>query len=307
MGTMWRIVVYASAADAATAASQSAFARVAELDARLSDYKADSELRRVEREAATRAVGVSSDLFYVLSSAQALSAQTGGAFDVSVGALTRLWRRARRLGAVPSDKDIETARAVSGHEQVRLDAAARTVRVSPGVQLDLGGIAKGFAADEALGSLRTHGITRALVAGGGDIAVGDTPPDSAGWTVDIAGWRDTSASRSSLVLTRSGVSTSGDAEQWLESGGVRYSHIVDPRTGRALTERRLVTVIAPNAITSDMLATAASVLALPDAIRLVETTPGTAIRIGTYGSGGEMRWLTSDRWPEPSSERETGQ
>jgi FAD:protein FMN transferase len=307
MGTTWRIVMYASTADVASAARRSAFARVGELDARLSDYKQDSELMTVERETRNGAVPVSADLFYVLSSAQAIAMQTAGAFDVTAGALTRLWRRARRLGVLPAQTEIQAARAVSGHDRMWLDAAARCVTLAPGVQLDLGGVAKGFAADEALAQLRRHGLTRALVAGGGDIAVGDAPPASSGWMVDIAGSNDIQASTDSVVLTRSAVSTSGDTEQWLESGGVRYSHILDPRTGHALTGRRLVTVIAPNAITSDMLATAASVLSVADAVRLVEATPGAAMRMGTRASGGDPTWLTTDRWPHQAPERQTRQ
>jgi thiamine biosynthesis lipoprotein len=305
MGTSWRIVMYASAADVASTASRAAFARLAALDALLSDYRPDSELMTVEREAAKGPVAISPDLFQVLSSAQALSARTGGAFDVTAGALTRVWRRGRRLGVLPAEKEIEAARAVSGHHRMWLDAAARSVKLAPGVQLDVGGIAKGFGADEALTRLRAHGITRALVAGGGDIAIGDGPPASSGWTVDIIGWTDMAAASASVVLTRSGVSTSGDTEQWLESGAVRYSHIFDPRTGRPLTERRLVTVIAPNAISSDMLATAASVLAVDDAIRLVESTPGAAMRMGTRARGGDVRWLTTERWSPQVQEPQT--
>jgi FAD:protein FMN transferase len=289
MGTTWRIVMYASASDAASAASRSAFARIAELDTRLSDYNPTSELRTLEQNATEQPLPVSADLFRVLSAAQTLAAQTDGAFDVAVGTLTRLWRRARRLGELPPQKEIDAARAAAGHQHLELDAAARTVKLSAGVQLDLGGIAKGYAADEALRCLRAKGVTRAFVAGGGDIAIGDPPPGSPGWRVD--------ASPGTVVLTHTGISTSGDTEQWLESGGVRYSHIIDPRTGGAMSGRRLVTVIAPNAITSDMLATAASVLALPEALRLIEATPGTAARIGTPEGGLEMRWLTSSRWP----------
>jgi thiamine biosynthesis lipoprotein len=307
MGTTWRIVMCASDADVASRARRAAFARLAELDSRLSDYKRDSELMTVEREAVKGPLSVSPDLFHVLSSAQALATQTHGAFDVTAGALTRLWRRARRLGVLPARREIESARAVSGHHRMWLDAAARSVTLAPGVQLDVGGIAKGFGADEALARLRRYGITRAVVAGGGDIAAGDAPPASPGWMVEIAGWNDLPASSGSMVLTRSGVSTSGDTEQWVESGGVRYSHILDPRTGRALTEGRLVTVIAPNAITSDMLATAASVLAVADAVRLVEATPGAAMRLGTRASGGDPRWLTTDRWPHQAPERQTTQ
>jgi thiamine biosynthesis lipoprotein len=304
MGTMWRIVLYASAEDVASEAARLAFARIAELDARLSDYKPDSELMRLEKEGIERPVRVSSDLFTVLSTAQTLSAQTGGAFDVTAGALTRLWRRARRLGVLPAQTDVDAAKAVSGYERMSLDPSARMVRLSRGVRLDVGGIAKGFAADEVLVRLRARGVTRALVAGGGDIAAGDAPPGSPGWVVDTAGWHDHPASRASVILNRSAVSTSGDTEQWLEAGGVRYSHVLDPRTGIALTEGRLVTVIAPDAITSDMLATAASVLTAAEALRLVESIPGVAVRIGIRAASGDVRWTTSGTWARHATNAE---
>lgn len=298
MGTMFRIVLHAPSRSVAERASARAFARIAELDAGFSDYRHDSEVNRVSRKAVDRPVEVGADLFDILSRAQALSVQSGGAFDVTAGTLTRLWRRARRLGRLPSPADVEAARSTSGHEHLVLDASARTVRLlRRGMRLDLGGIGKGYAADAALAELRAAGVTRALVAAGGDIAAGDAPPNAQGWTVRLAGFEG-EAPGSPVVLVRAAVSTSGDTEQWLEAGGVRYSHIVDPRTGRALTERRLVSVVARSATTSDMLATAASVLGVQEGVRLVEGTPGAALLMGVERRG-RIEWTASDRWVSP--------
>lgn len=295
MGTIVRIVLYASDASAAAAASRAAFRRIAELDSRLSDYKPDSELNRAVREAASGPVPVGADLFAVLSAAQTLAARTAGAFDVTAGALTRVWRRARRVNQLPTDEEIEAARAAGGHEHLVLDAASRTLRLlRPGMRLDLGGIAKGYAADAALAALRGSGCPRALVAVGGDIAAGDAPPRTAGWEVRLASLDERPAT---VVLSRSAVSTSGDTEQWLEAGGVRYSHIIDPRTGRALSGARLVSVIAARAMTSDMLATAASILGVPEAIRLIEDTPGAAALVATRARTGGVQRTPSSRWP----------
>jgi thiamine biosynthesis lipoprotein len=131
------------------------------------------------------------------------------------------------------------------------------------------------------------------------VAAGDAPPGAKGWEVRLAGWDSRPDLQTTLVLSRAAVSTSGDLEQWLDADGVRHSHIVDPRTGRALTERRLVSVIASDATTSDMLATAASVLGAPDAIRLVDETPASAILMISEGVHGVVRWTASSRWPAP--------
>lgn len=293
MGTLFRIVLYAEGDAAARLASGAAFRRIAELDARLSDYRRDSELNRVVRAAGTGPVAIGDDLFEVLRVSSAFARRTDGAFDVTAGAITRLWRRARRLSELPDRRELEAAAAVSGHRFMHLDPAARTVRLDrPGVRLDLGGVGKGYAADGALDRLREAGVRRALVVAGGDVAAGDPPPGAAGWDVAIAG----RAEQPPIALSRSALSTSGDLEQWLEAGGVRYSHIVDPRTGMALTRRRQVSALAADATTSDMLATAASVMDDEEALRLADGTPGAAILIGSIDPEG-TNWTCSQRWP----------
>jgi thiamine biosynthesis lipoprotein len=300
MGTVFRTVLYARDPSSAAHAQRAAFQRIAELDARFSDYNPASELSVLVRRAADGPVPVSEDLFAVLGAAQALAVRTSGAFDVTAGASTHLWRRARRIGRLPTEADVEAARRASGYAHLMLDAADRTVRLGRvGVQLDLGGVAKGYAADAALAEARDRGVSRALVEAGGDVAAGDAPPGADGWEVRLADWDSTSNRGTTIVIARAAVSTSGDLEQWLEADGVRHSHIVDPRTGRALTVRRLVSVIASDATTSDMLATAASVLGASDALPLVDETPGGAILMGTEGVNGMVHWAASSRWPAP--------
>lgn len=300
MGTTFRVVLYAASADAAERAARAAFARVAELDGILSDYKPDSELMALCRQAGGAPVAVGPDLFRVLAAAQGWAERSGGAFDVTVGPLVQVWRRARRIAEMPSPAALEAARASVGHGKMRLDAARRAVRLeTPGMRLDLGGIAKGFAADEAQAVLKAHGITSALVAAGGDIVVSDPPPDRAGWSVAIAlpeGLRD--AALGPLELSGAAVSTSGDAEQFVTLDGVRYSHIVDPRTGTALTGRSGVTVIARDGTTSDALATAVSVLGPREGLALVDATPGATAWISREGPGGLERHR-SKRWQQP--------
>lgn len=299
MGTTFTVVLYAGDAGQAARAAGAAFARIAELDARLTDYRDDSETMRITKEAVGRAVRVSDDLFRVLAAAQAMSVRSGGAFDVTVGPLSHLWRRARRQSELPDPSGVAAARQVSGAALVRLDPAARSVSLArAGMRLDFGGIAKGYAADRALEMLGGARVERALVAAGGDIAVGEPPPGERGWRVAIAPFDSrTPAATAALTLAHAGVSTSGDAEQWVEIGGVRYSHIFDPRSGQPLTGHRQATAVARDATTSDMLATTLCVLAWSDGLQLVENTPGSSAMIGVAEGAGPVQWTFSRGWP----------
>jgi len=297
MGTTFRLVLYASSAEQAVRASQAAFARVAELDAILSDYRADSELMALGRRAGGPPVLVGPDLLRVLSASQEWARRSGGAFDVTVGPVVQLWRRARRIGEMPRAPALAEARALVGYRKLLLDAPAGTARLAQaGMRLDLGGIAKGFAADEAQRVLRAHGITRALVAAGGDVVVSGPPPGRPGWSVAVAlpaPLRDPDAPP--LELREAAVSTSGDAEQFVTLDGVRYSHIVDPRTGIALTGRSGVTVVAPTGTTSDALATAISVLGPERGLALAEATPGVSAWIAQETPAGIRRFESGAR------------
>lgn len=294
MGTLVRLVLYAPNGGVAERAANAAFARVAALDETLSDYRDTSEVMRVSRASGGVPVEVSDDLFRVLRVSQSMARATGGAFDVTVGPLSILWRAARRHHELPDDESVTAARARAGFTNLELDESRRTVRLRVnGMQLDLGGIAKGFAADEAAVVLSRHGIASALIAAGGDIVAMDAPPGQPGWTVAIAG--GAGASAGSVALRRAAVSTSGDAEQFVEIGGVRYSHIIDPRTGRALTGRSSVTVVAANGVTSDSLATAVSVMGAEKGMRLVNATEGAAALLVTGGPGGTHTY-ESKRW-----------
>jgi thiamine biosynthesis lipoprotein len=276
MGTEVRIVLYASTAEAANDAAQAAFARIKQLDDALSDYRESSELMRLSRQAGSGPVKVSDDLFRVLRAAQQLSHRSDGAFDVTVGPLSVIWRRARRLSEMPHPERLAEARRRVGADKLELDDDRRTARlIVPGMRLDLGGIAKGFAADEAAAVLRAHGAGAALVAAGGDIVVTGPPPGADGWRIAIASGVDASPARY-VMLHDAAVSTSGDAEQFVVFGGVRYSHIIDPRTGMALTGHGSTTVVASDGTTADGLATACSVLGWAKGLRLVDATPGAA-------------------------------
>jgi thiamine biosynthesis lipoprotein len=233
----------------------------------------------------------------VLNRAQALAMRTDGAFDVTAGPYVNLWRRARRLHELPKAEKLAEARRAVGYKNVRLDQRARAVELlAPNMRLDLGGIAKGYAVDQALAVLRTRGIKSALVAGSGDLAVSEAPPGKKGWRIEIAAHDATNApARQFVWLRHQALATSGDVFQNVEITGQRYSHIVDPRTGVGLTDRSLVTIIAPDCTTADGFATAVSVLGPVPGLQLVESTRGVAALI-TRKPGATVEQIASRRF-----------
>ena len=301
MGTTARIVVFGDERGRVDRAAGAAFGRIADLDRRLTDYREDSELMRACREAAYHETPLSDDVFRVVDAAQTLAVRTGGAFDVTTGPLTRLWRRARRQGEMPDPHEWASARDLVSYRRMHVSRERRAIRLDKtGMRLDVGGIAKGYAADVALEMLRTYGYTRAMVVVGGEVAVSDPPPDQRGWRVTLAPLGRITPPTSQLLISHSGVSTSGDAEQWVDIDGVRYSHVLDPRTGMPLVHRTSVTILARNAMTSDMLATAVSVLGPRHGLALADSTPGAAGLMGVEMDNA-VHWSSSRRWPAASA------
>ena len=290
MGTLVRIVLYAPSTAAGEAAAQAAFARIADIDARLSDYRDDSEVAALSRAAAGVAVPVGEDLSAVLAASDALARRTDGAFDITAGRLTHLWRRARRLNAWPDAAHVAAARAAGGFATVRLDARRRTVTLAEaGLEIDAGGIAKGYAAEAALGVLRGKGIRAALVAIAGDIAAGDAPPGQAGWRIAIP--QLASGEPHWIAIANAAVSTSGDAEQWMTVDGVRRSHVIDLRTGWPVTGRRATSVVAAHGIDADAVSTAINVLDDDAGARLLRTVRGPG---GSDDAAAEALWQHVD-------------
>jgi thiamine biosynthesis lipoprotein len=254
MGMPVTVTLYAPDAARAEAGARAAFARIAALDAMLSDYRTDSELTRLSATAHDW-VRVSPELFDVLSRAIQIARATDGAFDPTVGPLTSLWREARATGQVPAPAAIEAARSRVGYGLVTLDADRRAVRLErDGMRLDLGGIAKGYILQEGLAALDALGLRIALLDAGGDIVCGDAPPDQPGWRIETPGADEAFAARASQLM-RAALATSGPAAQFLEANGVRYSHVIDPRTGWGVTSPREVKVIATDGATADAIAT----------------------------------------------------
>jgi FAD:protein FMN transferase len=288
MGTLVRITVYAPGEQQANEAFRAAFDRIRDLDRTLSDYKADSELNTVASAAVGHAVPVSTDLFTVLRASQELASATDGAFDVTLGPVVRLWREARKTGRVPDPAALQEAASRTGFHKLHLDNDRRTVSFDmPGMALDVGAIAKGYAASEAIDVLSGMGIRSALVAVSGDLAFSDPPPGQRGWQIGVRS-DDAPDARvpRTLELSNAAVSTAGSVEQHLDAGGRRYSHIIDPSSKMGLVDDITVTVIARHGIDADGLDTAASVVGTARGMALIESRPGAAAVMAVRTSAG---------------------
>ena len=302
MGMEVRMILYAGDTSVARAAATAAFDRIRKLEDTMSDYRDESEVRRLTRRPGEYVV-VSSDLYAVLAQAMLLAERSEGAFDVTVGPVVALWRQARREGRLPEERALEEARARVGWRLVELDSTRSAVRLNrPGMVLDLGGIAKGYILDRALDAARAAGVDRTLLVAGGDMVAGDPPPGLGGWRIEVEGAGAAMTARAAS-LANAALSTSGDREQFVVIGGVRYSHVVDPRTGTPLTHGRQAYVIAPNGVTADGLATAVSVTDAAGAARLRSFYPAALVEVITPGSNStpgsrpSQSGPWSDRYP----------
>ncbi len=259
LGMEIRITGYAPNDSAARAGAAAAFAEIARLEDIFSDWRPGSEVRRLEGSPGTWH-NASPELMTVLGTALEVARATDGAFDPTVGPLTMLWREARRTRVMPDSGQVDQARRAVGYQWLHLDTVQQRVRLArPGMRLDLGGVAKGYILQQAVGVLTTHGLPRVLVEAGGDVVAGEAPPGKAGWTVDtpLAG---PDVARAARLLRHAALATSGPTTQFINVEGRRYSHVVDPRTGAWLTSRGIGTVHARSALTADALATALTVL-----------------------------------------------
>jgi len=308
MGMTFRIVLFAKEGKRAQKAASAAFDRVKQLNSLLSDYEPESELNRLCKTAGTgRKILVSNGLWTVLEAAQKLACETEGAFDVSAGPHILLWRRARRRHELPSETALKKAAQKVGYDNIQLNIDDRSVELkTSGMQLDLGGIAKGFALDESFRVLRKMGFRQALIVAGGDMRAGAPPPGKAGWKIALADLASESAAGNVgnkarfMLLQDTALATSGDLFQFVEIAGVRYSHIVDPRTGIGLTPSSLVHVIAPTGMEADSLATAISVLGPEAGLELIQAREGSGASITRLNDKGKVEIVQSaifKDWP----------
>jgi len=293
MGVPFRIILYAADTNAASKAAKAAFARLSQLNEIMSDYEYDSELSRLGRTVNQR-VPISPELWTVFQRSREISRASHGAFDVTVGPMIQLWRKARREQKLPPPDALDRARARTGYTNLVLKEKTAELKVAD-MRLDLGAIAKGYAADEALRILRQHGITRALCAASSDMALGDAPPGEKGWKVQLVGSGD-ERGQAFLILSNCGVATSGDLSQFVEIEGKRYSHIVDPKTGLGLVDRALITVVARNGITADGLSTAVTVMPQGEGLKVARKFGAEARETRILPNDARVDSSTSGFW-----------
>ena len=286
MGSPFNIVLYAGTKQMADSAARESFKLIDSINLICSDYDSTSELFKLRYAAVGLPIKVSPILFELIYIAKEVYKDADGSFDITVGPLSRLWRSARKSQQFPTNAAINEARNRIGFKKVQIDSGAQTITLlQTNMQLDMGAIAKGYAADKVLALLQSRGITTALVDAGGDMVVAGMPPQKKGWTIgiNVPGQQEKVLERK-LVLTNKAVATSGDAFQYMLHEGEKYSHIIDPRTGYGVTFQRNVTVVAPTATTADWLATACSILTL-DQVKILAKKYKSEVLITTLQNG----------------------
>lgn len=235
-----------------------------------SDYIDTSELSILNKSAGSHTwMPVSPALFDIISISQIAYKKSKGAFDITMGPIIRLWRRARKEKDFPRTQAISEKMKTVGFKKLKINIPAKLIQLTTaGMQLDLGGIAQGYIAQKVLERLVTSGTKHALIDVSGDIATTNPPPGKKGWTIGVDLPGSDKLQTQLLQIAHKAVSTSGDFYQFIEHDGKRYSHIIDPSTGYGITMQKNVTVIAGDAITADWLSTACSVLSIKKAKRL---------------------------------------
>ena len=266
LGTTVQIVFYTQDDSLASRLSQKCFERVQELNAVFSDYLDDSELSKLCNQPINQAHHVSEPLFTVIAQAQQISAKTHGAFDITVGQITQRWRR-----RAPEITEPESHDETINYQNIKLDSQQRTITLLKPLKLDLGGIAKGYIADQLMLLLKEAGLIHAAVIIGGETVLASAPPGKDGWRIGI---EDTERKIiGTLSLENTCLSTSGDSYQFFEHNGQRLSHLIDPATKKSKTNRLNVTTIAPSAMEADAWATALRILPAEQSLALANQQP----------------------------------
>lgn len=262
MGCVYAIEAYGSNHETLPLIVSAAFDEVDRIDRLMSHYKAESELSRVNREAARGPVKADRELFDLIADAMRYSRDSDGAFDITVGPLMKAWGFFNGDGHVPTAEGLADARARVGAAHVTLNARDQTIAFDrAGVELDLGGIAKGYAVDRVVELLKQHEVAAALISAGGSTVYGfGAPPGRNAWSVAIEDPADARKTAMTVQLKNRALSVAGTSAKRFEAGGMTYSHIMDPRTGRPAQGMLGVAVLAKTATAGDALDNAFFVL-----------------------------------------------
>ena len=272
MGAPFTVVFYSKDSVQAVSIAKRCFVLVDSFNFIFSDYIDTSELSNLSKTAGVNSMPVklSPALYDILIQSKKAYELSEGAFDITMGPLSKLWRKARKQQLFPTDSTIRSIRNLIGFNKLIFDTLNYTVRLTqPGMQLDLGGIAQGYVAQKVIDFLLSQDIDHALVNASGDIVMSGAPVNKDGWVVGVNLPEKTDKLlNQKLILKNRAITTSGDAYQFIEKDGIRYSHIINPITGYGVTFQRNVTVIAADGTTADWLATACSILSLKKAKKL---------------------------------------
>ena len=276
MGSPFKLVFYAKNDSIANVAAQAAFKRIEKLNELLSDYRDGSEINLLSAQSGSgKWVQVSDELFNILAISQDISQKTDGAFDATLGPVVQMWRHATRKGIFPADSAIRDAMSRTGYKKLKLDAKRKKVLLTQkGMRLDIGGLGKGFAAEEAVKVLRSFGIKSIMMDAGGKIVLTNPPPGTKGWNITISNGSD---SLKTMPLSHVALATSGPTYRYMEYNGIRYSHIVDPKTGIGLLFHVRTTVISPDGTVADALATAFSVAGIEKSKQMITQFPESRV------------------------------
>lgn len=287
MGTIFRIICYTDQESIAKQKSVEAFDRIDQLNYIMSDYLPDSELNRLSRSSGSgEYIQVSPDLLKVIKTGQQWAIKTNGIFDITIGPYSQLWRRAGRKDRLPTPEQINNASECVGFENIHIDPDNGTVMLGKeGMQLDLGGIAKGFAVDEIFNIFNNAGINQLLVDGGGDIRTGEAPHGKKGWKLVLENLQE---DNQVMYATNTSIATSGDLYRYVLLDSVKYGHIIDPRTGYGLTIPRSVTIQASNCMQADILASTVSILGAKDGSGFLHEMPDVKAII-VEEEGGKLK------------------
>ncbi|MDQ2921870.1 MAG: FAD:protein FMN transferase, partial [Acidobacteriota bacterium] len=302
MGTSFEIYLYAPNRDRASELFEAAFDEIERVEAALSNYRSSSELSRINAGAADAPVITDPEVFALLVRVIDYSNRSYGAFDITVGKLMKAWGFFRGSGHYPSVEELARAREQTGWQSVRLDNRTRSVYfLIRGIELDLGGIGKGYALDRVAALLREDGVKAALISSGSSsiYAIG-APPGKAGWPVRVPDPMDRTRTLSTILLKDQSLSSSGNYEKFFRLNGRTYCHIMDPRTGRPVEGMVQTTVIAPQAADSDALSTAVFVMGPQQSARLLDMIAETAAMFVTDRTGAER--IVQIRWPNHQTE-----
>jgi thiamine biosynthesis lipoprotein len=272
MGSSFNMIFYHTDSTEAVSLAKECFLIVDSLNNIFSDYSSESEVGKLALQTNQTDIKISDELFSMIIRSKNAWERSGKTFDITIGALTQLWRKAKKENRFPSEAEIKAAKDLTGFKNLIVNERSKTIAFKKsGICFDFGGIVPGYAAQKIIDFLKTKNINMALVDASGDIVMSDAPPGKGGWTIGInLPENENEIWDKKLELKNFAVSTSGDVYRYTIHNGIKYSHIIDPRTGYGVTSQRNVTVITKYGADADWLATACSILPIKKALKLAK-------------------------------------